>query len=173
MDPRLSSTGANETLIRGALTWVRAAGEDDVDLLVEWHLDPGVARFWDGETYTREEVRQRLERDDVRSFVIVEAARDAPVGYVQAWSDDNWASGGLDMFLVPRARGRGLGPDAAQALARHLVRECGWTRVTVDPYLWNEAAIRAWERAGFARASEHPPDADHTAPWLLMVFGDE
>ena len=52
------------------------------------------------------------------------------------------------MFLVPSARGRGLGPDAARALTESLLAS-GWTRVTVDPYAWNEPAIRAWRRAGF------------------------
>jgi RimJ/RimL family protein N-acetyltransferase len=39
-------------------------------------------------------------------------------------------------------------PDAARALAEQLLTE-GWEYVTVDPYEWNESAIRAWERAGF------------------------
>jgi aminoglycoside 6'-N-acetyltransferase len=173
MDPRESCVGSKGAVIRGALTAIRSAEEDDVDLLVGWHLDPEVARFWDWETYTREEVRQRLMRDDLGAFVIVETATDAPVGLLEAWTDDEWATGGLDMFLVPRARGRGLGPDAARALARHLVRDCGWSRVTVDPYVWNASAIRAWARAGFEPEGEHPPDAEHTAQWLLMVFVDD
>ncbi len=74
------------------------------------------------------------------------------------------------MFLVPAARGRGLGPDAARALAEHLLREDGWAEVTVDPYRWNEAAIRAWRRAGFRDRSRHEPDADHREAWLLMRF---
>jgi aminoglycoside 6'-N-acetyltransferase len=141
--------------------------EADVDLLVGWHADPGVARFWDGETFTREEMRVRLARPHVEAFVV--EAEGAPVGYVQAWRDEA-GGGGLDMFLVPGTRGRGLGPDAAGALARHLVDERGWTRVTVDPYLWNEPAIRAWRRAGFDAVEERPADDEHPSPWLLMEF---
>ncbi len=73
------------------------------------------------------------------------------------------------MFLVPEARGHGLGPDAARSLAGHLVAE-GWTRVITDPYTWNEPAIRAWKRAGFEPVAERPPDAEHRAAWLLMEF---
>jgi RimJ/RimL family protein N-acetyltransferase len=76
----------------------------------------------------------------------------------------------LDMFLVPDARGAGAGPDAARALATYLCDEQGWTRVTVDPYVWNDTAIRAWERAGFVSVEERPADEDHTSAWLLMVF---
>jgi len=42
--------------------------------------------------------------------------------------------------------------------------------VTVDPYAWNEGAVRAWERAGFEEISRHEADEEHTAPWILMEF---
>jgi aminoglycoside 6'-N-acetyltransferase len=151
--------------IRGMQTTVRRATNDDVDTLVAWHADPDVARYWDDETFTRDEMRERLARDDVEAYIVV--VDGEPVGYLQIHST------GLDMFLVPSARGRGLGPDAARAAARHLFDERGWTRVTVDPYRWNEAAVRAWERAGFVAVSEHDADGEHTAPWVLMEFRGE
>ena len=154
--------------VHGSLTAVRPATAADVDLLVAWHADPGVARYWDDETYTREEIEDRLARADVESFVVEEAGM--PVGYIQAWTDDGGRSGGVDMFLVPRARGRGLGPDAARTLARHLRDDRGWDPVTVDPYLWNDRAVRAWERSGFEPVGEREPDDEHRDRWLLMEF---
>lgn len=139
-------------------------------MLVRWHADPDVSRYWDGETFTEDEMRERLAREDVDAFVV--EADGEPVGYLQAWREDSEPlRGGIDMFLVPAARGRGLGPDAARALALHLL-ETGWTRVTVDPYAWNAGAIRAWRRAGFELVdeTERPPDDDHVSPWLLMRF---
>ena len=156
--------------VRGRLTTVRPATEADADLLVSWHADPEVSRFWDDETFTREEMLERLRRADVDAFVVEEAGR--PVGYLQAWRDEESRTGGLDMFLVPGARGRGLGPDAARAVARHLRDNEGWSRITVDPYVWNEAAVRAWQRAGFLPVAERPADEEHAAPWLLMEFAD-
>jgi aminoglycoside 6'-N-acetyltransferase len=154
--------------IRGRLTTVRPAAERDADLLVRWHADPDVARYWDDEIFTLEEMLERLRSPDVEAFVIEEGT--SPVGYLQVWSEGD--DGGLDMFLAPAARGRGLGPDAARAVARHLRQERGWKRVTVDPYLWNGVAMRAWRRAGFRDVEEREPDADHTARWLLMEFED-
>jgi aminoglycoside 6'-N-acetyltransferase len=155
--------------LHGQLTEIRPATEDDADLLVAWHSDPEVSRYWDDETFTHDEMRERLRRPDVDHY-IVEASGE-PVGYMQAWSeDDKPLRGGIDMFLVPGARGRGLGPDAARTLARHLRDERGWTRVTVDPYTWNEPAIRAWRRAGFVDVEHRPRDDEHAAPWLLMVW---
>jgi aminoglycoside 6'-N-acetyltransferase len=154
--------------VRGRLTAVRPATEADADLLVAWHSDPEVSRYWDDETFTREEILERLARPHVASWIVETDGR--PVGYLQSWCDEPGV-GGLDMFLVPAARGRGLGPDAARSLALHLVRDRGWTRVTVDPYLWNEQAIRAWKKAGFHPLEERTDlDEWHSAPWLLMEW---
>lgn len=148
--------------VRGRLTALRPADANDVERLVAWHADPEVSRYWDGETFTRAEMAERLAREDVEAWIVEE--KDEPVGYLQVHPN------GLDMFLVPAARGRGLGPDAARAMAEHLVRERGRDRVTVDPYAWNESAVRAWERAGFVEVSHHEADDEHTAPWILMEF---
>ena len=48
----------------------------------------------------------------------------------------------------------------------------GRTRVTVDPYLWNERAVRGWLKGGFRPVEERGPDDEHLHPWLLMEFAD-
>jgi len=151
-----------DVLVRGRLTTLRRADAGDVDRLVAWHADPDVSRYWDGETFTRAEMERRVARADVEAWIVEEAGD--PVGYLQVHPE------GLDMFLIPNARGRGLGPDAARAIARHLVEDRGWTRVTVDPYAWNEGAVRAWERAGFVEVSRHEARGEYTAPWILMEY---
>lgn len=150
---------------------VRPATSDDVDLLVRWHAHPNVSYYWGGKAFTRDEELDRLARPDVDPY-IVEADGD-PVGYMQAWFGPTADLSGLDMFLIPSARGRGIGPDAARTLARYLVCEAGRTRVTVDPELWNDRAVRAWTRAGFRSVEEREPDNEHPHRWLLMEFGDE
>jgi len=151
-----------DLLVRGRLTTLRPARADDADRLVAWHADPDVSRYWDDETFTRDEMEERLARDDVEAWIVEEGVE--PVGYLQVHAE------GLDMFLIPSARGRGLGPDAARAMTEQLLGERGRERVTVDPYTWNEGAVRAWERAGFEEISRHEADEEHTAPWILMEF---
>jgi aminoglycoside 6'-N-acetyltransferase len=137
-------------------------------VLVAWHADPEISRFWDDETFTRDEMLERLRRPDVDSYIV--DLGDRPIGYIQTWWDeDEPRRGGIDMFLVPDARGRGLGPDAARALTESLLAS-GWTRVTVDPYAWNEPAVRAWRRTGFVELERRPPDEDHVSEWVLMEF---
>ncbi len=154
--------------LHGRLTVVRPATDDDADLLVSWHADPEVSRYWDDETFTRDEVLARLHREPVDAWIV--EADGEPVGYLQSWwEDDEPRRGGLDGFLTPGARGRGLMPDAARALAQSLL-DAGWRYVTVDPYVWNDAAIRAWAKAGFVEVSRHAVDHEHRDEWVLMRF---
>ena len=146
----------------------RAAAQGDAELLVAWHEDREVNRYWDGHTYTLDEMRARLARPDVDAWIVEEDG--VPVGYLQSWWEpDEPRRGGLDGFLVPDARGRGIMPAAARELAGRLLAD-GWQEVTVDPYAWNERALRGWANAGFVEVSRHPPDDEHTAEWVLMRF---
>jgi aminoglycoside 6'-N-acetyltransferase len=147
----------------------RAATEDDVALLVRWHAEPEVSRYWDDETFTEDEMHGRLARPDVDMWVIEDGGE--AVGLLQSWWEPELPRrGGIDGFLVPAARGRGVMPAVARQLATDLLGQ-GWTEVTVDPYEWNERAIRGWEKAGFVEISRgHAPDEDHSAEWVLMRF---
>ena len=154
--------------VLGHLTVVRRATDGDVDLLVGWYTDSETSRYWDGETFTPEEMRARLRRERVDAWIV--EAEGRPVGYLQSWWEaDEPRRGGLDGFLVPDARGRGLMPDAASALARSLLA-AGWQHVTVDPYAWNVRALRGWANAGFVEVARHPADGEHVDPWVLMEF---
>jgi aminoglycoside 6'-N-acetyltransferase len=145
---------------------VRLATESDADMLVAWHTDPDVSRFWDGKLFDRESMLERLRRPHVDPYIV--ESDGAPAGYLQVWFDPDDETG-IDMFLIPASRGKGIGPAAARTLVAHLLR-AGRTRVTVDPYQWNTTAIRAWERSGFRRIDKRPADEEHTAPWVLMEF---
>ena len=137
-------------------------------MLVRWYADPEVSKYWDGRTYEIGEMVERLHREDVDAWIVEEDGE--PVGYLQSWWElDPPKRGGLDGFLIPSARGRGIMPSVARQLASDLLAQ-GWTDVTVDPYAWNDAAVRAWARAGFLEVSRHPAGGEHTAPWVLMRF---
>ena len=155
-------------MLRGAQTVLRPATDADAPMLVAWHDDPEVSRYWDDETYTLESMLRELHDEGVEPWIV--EADGEPVGYIQSWVDETAEPGsGLDMFLVPSARGRGLGPDAARTLALHML-ERGWAAVHVDPYVWNEPAVRAWRRAGFEPVGERDADDCRTSRWLLMRF---
>ncbi|MCF3962307.1 GNAT family N-acetyltransferase [Streptomyces fuscigenes] len=153
----------DETVVHGVLTRLVPTTEDDLDLLARWFASPDFVAFWGGVPKSREEVAEKYvgrRRPRVRSFLVL--AGGGPVGYAQYWQAGG-AEGGIDMVLVPEARGRGLGPDLARALLAHLVGDLGWRRVTVDPERGNVRAVRAWEKARFRRV---PSEGDT----LLMEF---
>lgn len=58
---------------------------------------------------------------------------------------------GIDLFLDPQVHGRGLGGEAIALVARHLFEARGHHRLTIDPALANDRAIRCYEKVGFRR----------------------
>jgi hypothetical protein len=58
--------------------------EADIDLLVGWHADPEIARYWDDKQFSRSEMLARLGRPQVDAYIV--EADDRPVGYLQAWA---------------------------------------------------------------------------------------
>ncbi len=89
-----------------------------------------------------------------------------------AGSGPDYRHAGIDLFLNPAAHGSGLGTDAVRTLARHLIDECGYHRLVIDPAADNIAAIRCYEKVGFRpvgimRQYERGPD-DTWHDGLLM-----
>jgi len=159
-------------VIRGEWTSLRPASDDDLDQLVGWLGDPEVYRWWEGRPLSRDEVAgvyTGRRRPEVEPFII--EADGVPVGYLQVWQGTE-TSGGIDLFLVPEARGRGLGPDAARAAASFLLDHRGWSEVTVDPVVDNLRAIRAFERAGFSSESEELDDETGKRVLRMVVRRD-
>jgi len=75
------------------------------------------------------------------------------VGLIQYHEENEpgYRHAGIDIFLAVSAHELGLGSDAVRTLARYLVVERGHNRLTIDPAAENSAAIRAYEKVGFAR----------------------
>ncbi len=155
--------------LAGRRTELRPAAPSDLDLLAGWLADPEVYRWWGGLAIERDAVAREYtgaRRPQVESTIIEAGGR--PVGYLQWWPADDPDAVGLDMFLEPAARGRGLGPDAALAAVDHLL-SCGARRITVDPLASNPRAIAAWSKAGFV--PERPiVDTETGLPAVLMVW---
>jgi aminoglycoside 6'-N-acetyltransferase len=145
----------------------RKVTDADVDLLVAWHADPDTLPYWDYEEHTPKSMREHLAEPDFIPWLVLEDGE--PVGYLQHWWKPGSSSAGLDGFLIPSARGRGIMPAAARQLALDLLAD-RFDEVTVDPYIWNERAVRGWSKAGFVEVDRRPADKDHTADWVLMRF---
>lgn len=136
-------------VIAGAHVVLRPLATADRARMRDILEQPAVADRWLGSQTLDEAVAELFKRDDHTPFA--NEARGAIVGYIQfaEESDPDYRSASIDVFIDPGWHGRGLGTGAVRTLARHLLRERGHHRVTIDPAADNERAIRAYRRAGF------------------------
>jgi aminoglycoside 6'-N-acetyltransferase len=74
------------------------------------------------------------------------------VGWLQLWeeNDPGFRHAGLDIMLAPSHQAQGIGPEALRQGIDMLFAR-GHHRITIDPALENERAIRAYEKVGFER----------------------
>jgi ribosomal protein S18 acetylase RimI-like enzyme len=145
----------------------RPLAEADLPRLFGWLNEPHVARDYAPAPNTFAEVvaryAPRIESDNVvRAFIVEVEGRAA--GYAQAYAVEDFAeyasaigvergTFGVDVFLASDAPvGRGVGPRVIRRFVDEVVfREFGAVACVADPAASNGRAIRAFEKAGFAR----------------------
>lgn len=147
---------------------LRPTGPEDFDALRALFDDPSF-RDWGGVGVLPDEaLRQKYlgaRLPDVECFLVLVHAR--PVGLAQIYGHAPGDSGGMDLILLPAARGHGVGRAVVDALAARARRHHGWRVLTVDPDVTNEGAVAFWEAVGFRRV-RIVPNADGRAHFWLM-----
>ena len=121
----------------------------DRERMREMLAEPEVAERWLGTNTLERLVDELYDAKEHVPFAIL--AGDEVIGYIQysEETDADYRHAGIDMFLGTAWHGRGLGRDALRALVRHLIRDRGHHRITIDPAASNERAIRAYRAVGF------------------------
>lgn len=139
------------------------------------HATPEVSRWWDAP----EENFPWDEPESTRYTIEVDGRI---AGLIQYWEepDPKYRHAGIDVFVDPAVRGRGVGTEAIRKVIRLLIDERGHHRITIDPAAENLAAIRAYEKVGFkpvgiTRRSELGSDGRSWHDGLLMdlLAGEE
>jgi aminoglycoside 6'-N-acetyltransferase len=135
--------------IPGERLVLRRLSPSDRPRLRDILAEPGVARWWaprgpDGaadDLYDEGDIVYAIEVDGT------------VVGAIQFGEENepDYRHASLDIFLDTAHQGRGFGRDAIRAMARYLLEERGHHRLTIDPALANERAVRVYERVGFRR----------------------
>jgi len=154
----------------------RLTDDDAATLAVTMLEHPSVRRWW-GTPGTREERRLELLNEG-RSFAIeVDGELAGWVGFEEELEPD-YKHAGLDISLLPAYQGQGVGPAALRLAARWLIDERGHHRITIDPAVANERAIRAYRRVGFRdvgvmRRYERGPDGTWEDGLLMDLLADE
>lgn len=137
---------------------LRPVAHSDWPMLLKWLRDPAVERWWGNASAAEAEVRMVLETPSAIGKIIEFGG--TPVGYAHAidaayWGEDlpdvlpplTWD---VDLFIgEAEYRGRNIGGAALDQLAAEVFGSTLAMALSVFVSVRNEAAVRAYERAGF------------------------
>jgi aminoglycoside 6'-N-acetyltransferase len=133
-------------MMEGSRLRLRGVEAGDLAALGAIRAEPGVREWW-GDPQPDDLVAP----DDGDLLVIdVDGAVAGAIQYEEV-TDPQYRSAGIDLFLGESWQGLGLGREAVGVLVRHLIESRGHHRLTIDPAVANERAIRCYEAVGFAR----------------------
>jgi aminoglycoside 6'-N-acetyltransferase len=137
----------------------RAMRAADLPMMRNWLEAPHVAEWWGNPAAQFALVRDDLEHRAIQQFIV--AIGNRPFAYVHcydptAWPDNGFGAQpegtrGMDQFIgEPDMIGCGHGSALIRDFIERLVQS-GTPRVVTDPDPANARAVRAYEKAGFAK----------------------
>ncbi len=161
-------------VLTGERLTLRPLADADLDALVEIVSSPTVREWWNP-IESREGLRQELVEDP--AFTIEIDGQVAGWLAVYEQRDPNYMNASHDIVLGPDFQGRGLGPEALRLAIQWLI-ERGHHRITIDPAVANERAIRAYASIGFRpvgamRDYERGPDGEWHDGLLMDLLAGE
>jgi len=110
------------------------------------HQQPGVSKWWGPM-----EPEFPFEEPESTRFAIVV---DGSVAGLVQYGEEKWPANRhawIDIFVGDDYAARGIGTEVMRRTIRMLIDERGHHRITIDPAVENEPAIRCYEKAGFRR----------------------
>lgn len=136
--------------LRGERVTLRPLEPADAPRLGAIAAEPEVARWWLG--LSEQDILEKAGPAEDALVFAIELDGEL-IGLVQAGEelDPDYRHANIDLFLGAAWHGQGLGSDAVRTLARWLFEERDHHRITIDPAVANERAIRSYERVGFKR----------------------
>lgn len=163
-------------VLTGERLTLRPLTEAHIDRLVEVMWDPSVLRWW-GTVASPEALREDLRHDGHAFAIEVEGAAAGWLG-VHEEDEPDYRHAALDIGLAPGHQHRGLGSEALRLAIRWLVEERGHHRLTIDPAVANERAVRAYAAVGFRavgvmRRYERAPDGTWEDGLLMDLLAEE
>jgi aminoglycoside 6'-N-acetyltransferase len=159
---------------------IRPLKEDDKYILAKWLSDPEVLQYYEGRDcpFTIEMVEEKffIQSDEAVRCMFLFKGRE--IGYVQYYPIDeeerskygynhsNEEIYGTDQFIgEPDYWDRGVGTMLINALKEYLTGTMGVERLVMDPMVWNERAIRCYEKCGYRKTKILPNNELHEGIW--------
>lgn len=174
-----SAFGYGDELLVGERVRLRALRDDDLAALAKWEMDPGrmtTLTDWvapPSESAAREQIAKASANDGSNLGFVVETLDDPPVlaGAVRLWGagpKDRHATIGI--ALAREHMGRGYGTDAMRVIVGYGFREMGLHRIQLTVAQFNQAGIRAYQKAGFTEEGRHREAVWHDGRWYDEVL---
>ena len=160
--------------LTGPRVVLRSTTPDDAARLLPIRDEPEVRRWWSD-----------LEPGEMEEFVADEHSLAIEVdgevvGAMQYGEEEDpmYRHANIDLYLTTARRGQEIGPEAIRLLARHLMDAGGHHRLTIDPAVDNDSAIRAYEKVGFRRVGvmrsyERGPDGTWHDGLLMELLAED
>ena len=144
------------TFIEGELVRLRRFERGDAETYRGFVNDPETARRIDrAGTVTSEEhaawYEELVTSAAADVFAVVEKATDAFIGLVWLFGIEPRHARAEVRIVLGKPHGRGCGTEALRLLADHAFAKRGHSKLWADVLAFNEAAARAFEKAGFVR----------------------
>jgi aminoglycoside 6'-N-acetyltransferase len=151
----------------------RPMASGDLAMVRRWLETPEVVRWWGRPDEQYQLVSGDLDHPDMDQFIV--SLGGHPFGYIQCYALSTWNASlgnhppgtrGIDQFIgVSDMIGRGHGSGFIRQFVDGLLKS-GTPRIVTDPDPDNGRAVRAYEKAGFAKdRMVDTPDG----PALMMV----
>lgn len=134
--------------LQGPLVTLRDPRASDLEAITAVLAEPEVAEWWVG--YDAEKVRAELIGEPQTTRIIEVDQQAVGALLVIRGEDPEYPTTVMHIFLATASRGRRIGEEAMALAIRHEFSQ-GISRITLDPNVKNEGAIRSYERLGFRR----------------------
>jgi len=166
-----------DLILRGERVRLRPFTEADVEPLAKMVAEPEIAKWWIDYDAARLR-REMIDDDEVIPFAIeLDGQMIGAIAY-QEENDPAYRMASIDVTVDTAHMNQGLGTEAVRTLARCLFEERGHHRLTIDPAITNDRAVRAYEKVGFRpvgimRDYERLPDGTYRDGLLMDMLAGE
>lgn len=178
LDDVESAFAYGESLLVGQRVRLRGVRDDDLGRLAGWEMDPATMATlsnWvvpPSEATAKESLARWSANDNDDVGFAIETLDDPPVliGTVHlrgVRAKDRCAS--LGIALAREHIGRGYGTDATRLIVDYAFREMALHRIELTVAPFNQAGIRAYEKAGFVEEGRHREAVWHDGRWYDEV----
>ena len=134
--------------------------------MIAWSRSPEALRQWAGPLFQYPLDERQLDAylrsagPRRRIFTVVDRETGEPVGHAELDRiEPGRAAHVCRVIVAPERRGEGIGAAVMEELRHVAFEDLDVTRLTLNVYEWNAAAIASYEKAGFRRRALHVPEA--------------